>query len=98
MKFAVKAGDPYWDKHKAFGKALFLLINIQTQSQAPPAQPLVTSGVLWARAADPSGILITYVFIQKICQLALKRRPVYLTSNKMAGLKEQFGFFRNAES
>lgn len=69
VKFAVKAGDPYWDRHRAFGKALFLLINIQTQSQAPPAQPLVTSGVLWARAADPSCILITYVFIQKSASL-----------------------------
>lgn len=64
MKFGVTAGDPYWGKDKACGKAVFLLINIRSQSQAPPTQALVTSGVLWANVADPSCLLITYVFIQ----------------------------------
>lgn len=64
MKFGATAGDPYWDKDKACGKALFLFINIRCQSQAPPSQALVTSGVLWADVADPSGLLIAYVFIQ----------------------------------
>lgn len=50
---AVTAGDPYWDKDKACGKAFFL-INIQPQSKAPPTQALVTSGLLWAHSTDPS--------------------------------------------
>lgn len=63
MKFAVTAGDPYWAKDKACGKAFFL-INMRARSKAPPTQALVTSGVLWADVADPSRLLITYVFIQ----------------------------------
>lgn len=75
MKFGVTAGDPYWGKDKACGKALFLPINIQSQSQAPPAQALVTSGALWANVADPSCLSITYVFIQITVSFHPDTRP-----------------------
>lgn len=75
MKFGVTAGDPYWGKDKACGKALFLLINIQFQPQAPPIQALVTSGMLWADVADPNPFHHK-CFYSNICQLALSHRPV----------------------
>lgn len=60
----------------------FFLINMRARSQAPPTQALVTSGVLEADVADPSCLLITYVFIQISAGLHSDTGP----------LKEERGF------
>lgn len=57
-------------RQSVWEKPLFLLISIQSQSQAPPTQALVTSGALRADVTDPRCLLITCVFIQIFCQCA----------------------------